>query len=295
MTFLLGQTLVWRGARARGRRLTGLAWVLFAAFWVAMLPVFLFEMRSVIETVLAVVAVPICLLAARALWRGHDGVALLSRALGVTGVLYATALVVPGVREFLVESVATHTEAVMRTLGYEFLRQESQVNGFESEFVFVDGGGHRYVTYIVLACTGIGALASFTGVIAAVSAPLGRKLRTAAAVIATIWVLNVARNVFIAVAFGKQWFQAAPLVELASVAGYDDPAMASFFVADRVLSQSLSVLAIVVVAVLVLRLLPESATLFEAALYLLTGREYVLSPDLRLRRADRADDSIGSD
>lgn len=290
-TFLLGQLLSWRGNDRLGRGLASVAWVLFAGFWASMLPVFFVEMKSAVETVLALVVIPVCLLAARALWRGREGMTHLSQAIAVTGLLYGTVLVVPGIRRFLVETVATHTEAGIRALGYDVVRRSSPVNGFYSEFVFTDAGGHEYVTFIILACTGIGAMTVFTGLIAAVRAPLKRKLRAVAAIVVTIWLLNVARNVFIAVAFGQQWFQADLFVALTRAVGYTDPALASYFVADRVISQSLSVVAVVGIALLLLRLLPETKGLFETVVYLVTGRRYSLGSGFRPERSGTAEQS----
>lgn len=283
--FVLGQLIQAAGRERAGRTLGSVAWVLFGVFWVTMLPTFV-GMRSVVETLLAMLAVPLCLVAARAFWQGRDGVAMLSRAVGVMGIVYGLAIAVPTVRKRLVETVATHTEMGIRALGYEVSRQISPVNGFDSQFVFTDAAGNEYVTFIVLACTGIGAIAAFTGIVVATPAPLGRKVRALAVVVAAVWVLNVVRNVFIAVAFGDQWFQAAPLIELSRTVGYADPALASYFVADRVLSQSVSVVAILGLAVLLIRLLPETTTLFEAVLYLVTGREYVVHTDFRITRVD---------
>lgn len=299
LAFLLGQLLLWIDGQRRtaprfgatplarrGRQVTAGAWVFFAAFWLAMVPTFLLVMRSAVETVLAIGAVPLCLLAARELWRGRPGVVLLTRAIGITGVIYAVAMT-PAVRQLLIETVATHTEAGIHALGYDVVRQHSAVNGFDGEFVFTDAAGNRYVTYIVLACTGIGAIATFTGVILAVRAPIGRKIRAIGAVVALVWSLNVARNVFIAVAFGDQWFQTPLLISLTHSVGYRDPALASYFVADRLVSQTLSVFALLAVAALVLRLLPETKTIFEAVLYLATGRRYEIDPvAFRLARID---------
>lgn len=280
----IGHLSLWRGHERRGYRLTSLGWVAFAAFWLLMLPTFALEMRSIVETLLALVCIPLSLSAAVLCWRGHEGIQTLSRALGITGVLYAAAMV-PPIRQALVETVATHTAVGIDALGYDPIRQSSAVHGFDSEFVFVDDAGNRYVTYIVLACTGIGAIATFTGLIFAASAPLARKLKALAVVVVGVWLLNIARNVFIAVAFGDQWFQAGPLVALTHAVGYQDPALASYFVADRLISQSLSVLAVLVLVAVVVRLVPASKTLFETVLEITTRRTYDIDPQtFTLRR-----------
>nr|WP_254663413.1 hypothetical protein [Haladaptatus sp. W1] len=60
-------------------------------------------------------------------------------------------------------------------------------NGYHSAFIFTDSTGHEYYTYLVLACTGIGSMSIFGGLIAAVRAPLRRKLRGFTLAIVIIW------------------------------------------------------------------------------------------------------------
>jgi hypothetical protein len=55
-----------------------------------------------------------------------------------------------------------------------------------------------------------------------------------------------------------------------------DEALVSFFLADKVLAQSASVVALVAITVLVVRQLPEAAQVLEEALYVLTRREIPL-------------------
>ncbi len=122
----------------------------------------------------------------------------------------------------------------------------------------------------------------FGGLIAAVRAPLRRKVRAFVMAISIIWVLNVLRNVFISVAFGNQWFQVF-VGPVTSLTGYSDPKMVSFFIADRVFSQLLAVISLVIILWLVVRDLPELLTVIEDIIYLVSGREY------DLRRSIQAD------
>jgi archaeosortase A (PGF-CTERM-specific) len=55
-----------------------------------------------------------------------------------------------------------------------------------------------------------------------------------------------------------------------------DPALVSYYLADRVLAQSASVVALVAVTYLVVRTLPETLTVVDDLLYLVTGSEYDL-------------------
>lgn len=259
-----------RTARAVGAG----GWLLFAVFWLLLFPKFAFEMRSFLEGALSLLAVPACLYAGYLLYAGRDSLFILSRAVAVMGVIYMPFEMIGVFRQFLVETVTAQTQAGIHLLGY---RPELTTgpNGHESLFVFTAANGHLFKTHIVLACTGIGSMAIFGGLIGAVRAPLRRKLKALTISISLIWILNIVRNVFIAVAFGDQWFQilVGPIM---AVTGYSQPGLVSFFIADRVIAQSLSVVALAVVAWLVVRELPELVTVVEDVAYILTGNEYDL-------------------
>jgi len=138
---------------------------------------------------------------------------------------------------------------------------------------------------VVFECTGIGAMAIFGGLIAAVDAPRRKKAIATVVSIAIIWTLNIGRNVFIAVANGYQWFAIgwleAPVMFLF---GLSDPARVSFFVADRLLAQGLAVFALVGIAFLVSRWVPELLDIGEELLSVLLGRE------VRLREPETVPD-----
>jgi archaeosortase A (PGF-CTERM-specific) len=118
-------------------------------------------------------------------------------------------------------------------------------------------------------------MAVFAGLNAAVEAPLGRKLRAMAVSLPVIYVLNLFRNVFIAVTFGEQYLHVFPDTVLALFAS-DQAPMVSYFVADRILAQSLSVVALVGVTYLVVRELPEILAVIEDLLFVVTGSEWDL-------------------
>jgi archaeosortase A (PGF-CTERM-specific) len=291
VTSLGGVVLEYRDDRRLARYAGTAGWTLFGAFWLAVFPQFALEMRSPIEGVLSLLAVPACLYTGLLLYRGRESLLVLSRAVAFMGLIYLPVETIPLVRQFLIESVAAQTNAVITALGYSPEWATGPDYGYQNRFVWETAGGHELSTYIVTACTGIGSMAIFGGLIAAVSAPLTRKLGAFGMAVGIIWVLNVARNVFIAVAFGNQWFQQAFLVDLVTPTIYSDPYLTSFFVADRVISQGLSVVALVGITWLLVRVVPELLEPIEEVLYVATGSEYDLRErlDLRAVRADGGD------
>lgn len=288
-TFVIG-VLIERRNRSFGRRMTALAWGVFAVFWLGLVPHFAFVQKSIIEGILSAAAVPLCLYVAYLLYRGRDSLFVASRAVAVMGVIYLPVTAFPWLYRPLVEATTRQIEFVIGALGYnpEVTTGEA---GMRNRFVFRTGG-QIYVTSIVLACTGLGSMTIFGGLVAAVRAPLSRKVGALAVSVPIIWFLNLIRNVFIALAHGKQWFSGIFESQILFLFGSSNPEMVSFFVADRLISQSLSVVAIVAIFWLVLRELPELGVLVEDILFVLTGSEYdadELLPRGRIR-ADGAGD-----
>ncbi|WP_101296413.1 archaeosortase A [Halegenticoccus soli] len=272
--------------RDAGRVATAGAWGLFGAFWLSLFPHFAFVQKSYVEGVLSLAAVPACLYAGALLYRGRDTLFVLSRAVAVMGLVYLPfetipALVVAGVhlpapRQVLIQTVAAQTEALMNLLGYHPETIPGPQTGYEdTTFLFVTESGHRLTFEIVLACTGLGSVAIFAGLIGAVRAPLRRKLRALAIAVPTIWGLNLLRTTFIGVVFGKQYLHVYPELVL-FLFGAEDPYRVSFFLSDRVISQVLAVFALVGITYAVVRVLPELLTVVEDVLYLLTREEYDL-------------------
>lgn len=277
--FALGVLADWRGDRELARHVTAGAWALFALFWLLLIHHFALVHRSIVQTVLLVVAVPACLYVGYTLWRGRDSLLVLSRAVAVMGVIYLPFQMSAWAQGILIEAVARQSFIVIDTLGFDEIRleeSEGEMGGMLTNRFANDVEGVRN-TRVVFACTGIESMAMFGGLIAAVRAPLRRKALGVVVAISIIWVLNIARNVFIAVANAYQWFAVSWLESpVMAVFGLSDPARVSFFVADRIISQGLAVFALLGVAWLVSRFVPELLDIVEDLLYLLTGSEVTL-------------------
>lgn len=280
--FLAGVVAEWQGRREIARRLTVGAWGLFAVFWLLLIQYFVFIHRSIVQSVLLLVAVPGCLYVGWLLYQGRDSLLVLSRAVAFMGLIYLPFETSALARAVLIETVAIQTKWVINLLGYgegmQLIESTGEGSTLLNTFYFpATGRGSQ----IVFACTGIGSMAIFGGLIAAVKAPLRRKAVGTVVAVAIIWVLNIGRNAFIALANGYQWFD-QPWLEgpIMLAFGLSDPGRVSFFMADRVLSQGLAVFALIGVAWLVARWVPEILDIAEDLLFLLTGDEVTLrSPE----------------
>ena len=270
-TFLTG-VLVERRSQRAGRLTTATAWGVFGVFWGTLVPHFWYAQSSFIETTLAAVAVPACAYTGYRLYDGRDSLFVLSRAVAVMGVIYLPASTLTALSEPLVEVVAKQSKWGIELLGYEPALVENEA-GVRSILLFNGGTETARATEILLACTGLGSMAIFAGLVAAVRASFDRKVKALAVSIPVIWVLNIVRNVFIAAAFGAQWFQVF-VPQVMGAFGKAEPELVSFLIADKVISQSASVVALVAIMFAVLRFLPELETVVTDVLYLLTGDEY---------------------
>jgi archaeosortase A (PGF-CTERM-specific) len=281
--FLTG-TLLRRFDRAGARPATVGAWAVFAFFWAALVPHFAFEQKSFVEGILSLAAVPASLYVGWLLHSGRDSLFVLSTAVAVMGAVYLPFETIPAVtlagrslpspRYVLISHTTAQTQWAMELLGYSPTLVEGD-RGYLNTFKFVTDGGHVILFSIILACTGLGSIAIFVGLIAAVDAPFSRKLRAFAVAVPIIYVLNIMRTTFIAVMFGKQYMQWF-VDEVLFLFGGTDPYKVSFYLSDRVISQVLAVVALVGITFLVIRELPELLTVVEDVLYIVTRKEYDL-------------------
>ncbi|QLD84955.1 archaeosortase A [Natronomonas halophila] len=285
------------------RYVVGGTWALFAVFWLLLAPHFFFVSNSIIEALLALVGVPACLYAGYLLASGRDSLFVLSRAVAVMGLVYLPAETLPFIRQLLVEHVASQTALLMDALGYDpnlgpIAERRPAYAGFEAAFFFeTPDPNHAGIVYnIVMACTALGSMAIFIGCIAAVKAPLRRKFRALAVAIPIIYVLNIIRTTFIGLAFGHQWFDGWYGPYLLSLFGETDPYLVSHIVAEGIISQTLSVVALVGIAWFVIRELPELLVIIDDIAYMVTGEDRDTAAELGLLPdADDATAAAGAD
>jgi archaeosortase A (PGF-CTERM-specific) len=269
-----------RDSLGLARRFTAAAWAVFGVFWFLLIQHFALVQRSAVETALVVIAVPSCLYVGWRILQGRDSLLTLSRAIAFMTVIYLPFETSELARGFLIETVAFQTATAIDWIGLasgvERIEDPAAGSALLNTFYFPETGR---ASRLVFQCTGIGSMAIFGGLIAAVDAPRPKKLIAATVSIAIIWVLNIGRNVFIALANGYQWFAGTWLEGPVMFAfGLSDPARVSFFVADRIISQGLAVFVLVGIAWLVSRWVPELLDIGEELLSVLLGREIHLRP-----------------
>lgn len=292
-----GGALLERRYPKRARYVVGAAWALFGVFWLLLVPHFFFVQNSFVEAILALVGVPACVYAGYLVLSGRDSLFVLTRAVAVMGLIYLPAETIPFIRQLLVEHVATQTERTMNLLGYFPERRPISANrpayeGYYAAFFFpTEDPTHGGIIYnIVMACTALGSQAIFAGCIAAVRAPWRRKLKALFVSVSVIYVLNIIRTTFIGLAFGHQWFDGWYAPYLMGAFGESDPYLVSHIVAEGIISQTLSVVALVVLAWFVIRQLPELLVIIDDVAFMATGEERDTAAELGLLPEAAGDD-----
>lgn len=284
VVFLAG-ALVERYDREYARYVFVAGWVVLSALWLASIYQFVFDQKSLTEGAGVIVGIPLSLWVGYLLAKGRNRLLIVSRAIAVMWLLYLPLSSVAVLRDPLIDVVTAHTAMVLGLLtsGFTVVHGgsfpagvEATARPFTNSFVFQHPEqGFNVVYTIQLACTGLGSIAIFGGLVAAVNAPLRRKVRALVASVGVIYVLNIARNVFIAYAFGTQKLQVLPdlIVDLFAL---PSPYKVSYILADRIIAQFLSVAALVGITYIVVMALPEVIAIVEEGLYVLTRREYDL-------------------
>ncbi|QGA82330.1 archaeosortase A [Halomicrobium sp. LC1Hm] len=283
-------------ARERARQLGALTWGVFGLFWLVLVPHFVLVQKSIVEGIGSIAAVPLSLYVGYLLWNGRDSLFTLSKAIGYMGLLYLPFTYLPllesnPLRKWMIEVVAAQTGTLLSLIGVEpeLVRGTSVLSEVPSSdysylSTFYFPGNERPITYtIIVACTGVGSISILAGAILAVEAPLGRKARALAVSVPVIYGLNLVRNVFIATMFGQQrmqWFVGT----ITGLFGTADEQMVSYYIADRLLAQFGSVIALVGITWLVVKVLPEILSLVDDVAYLVTGTEYDLREELTAER-----------
>lgn len=155
-----------------------------------------------------------------------------------TIITYFLAVFISPIRRFLIETVTSHTSHILSRL-YEVQIMEGPVYGYMSQIVFTRTDP-TLITYIDIACTGIGSIVLVWGIISVFQTTVSRRVVYMLLSAIIIYILNMIRNVFIAIAFVEQWFSHPLLQKLALVSGASDDKLVSFVVAETFISQFIS-------------------------------------------------------
>ncbi|MDD5024772.1 MAG: archaeosortase A, partial [Methanoregula sp.] len=196
---------------------------------------------------LAVASVPFLAITIQNLLREEPIVLQLSNAAAVATLIYVPFTFIPVLRDALISTVVNQVVWLLHVLNHH-----SQIDGWN---IIIRNG---FATEIILACTGITAIAILLGVTAGSERlTVKQGLLAFLIVVPTIYLLNILRVVVVIIAWSDQWFSFLPdptgTTEFG--AGY-----ASFFWAHNVFAEVLSLVVLIIIAFGLFRIIPQLAT-----------------------------------
>jgi archaeosortase A (PGF-CTERM-specific) len=231
-----------------------LGWAGIVLFLFLEVPSYL-AINNFLYPTIAVLSVPFLYVTVKFLIAGDQRVFHLSRAAAVAALIYAPFAFTP-LGDWLISVVVGQTLWLVSAMGYPAVLSAWNMilrNGFRVE--------------IILACTGIQAIAIMLGVAAAVPTSTRQKILAFLLVVPTIYILNLFRNTAVIIAYTQQWFPYLP-----EIAGNGEYGYESFFWAHNVIAELLALVLLVAIAYGLFRIIPDLAG-FAAGIYQLYAGE----------------------
>lgn len=184
----------------------------------------------------------------------------LSQAFVGMGLVYAPFEHVDPIHGFGLEIVAHHTAFVAGLFGTN-AAIDGGTAGYENVLVFANPVGDGVLqAAIISACTGISAIALFSGLVAIADVSIEAKVRALLVLVPTIYALNIVRNVFTVLTYGNHSF--AGLAQLPLVGGSASDPYFSYVVAEQFVAPLYIVSGVIVVYYLTSNRLPGIRELF---------------------------------
>lgn len=230
LLFSLFETEYKKQLQAIGIGITGIGLIVYAPYtWVVD--------QSLVQACLSFITGSMCLyVSVLVYFRNIDIRRIILMIVSSTGILLIVYTFAP-VRDFLIGTVSSDTIYILTQFGFDVSKDAS---GDHYSIVFNETE-KELKTNIVIACTGIGSMALFIGLISTFQS-LSLKIKSMLMIISVsiIYLLNLIRNVFIAAAYGGQWFHIQPEL-IGMIFGRSDE-WVSFYIADKILAQTGSII-----------------------------------------------------
>ncbi|MDT8357369.1 MAG: archaeosortase A [Methanomicrobiaceae archaeon] len=215
-------------------------WVSIVAFLYTEIPYYI-SINNFLYPLIALLSVPFLAITIRLLVSENPVVYSLTRAAAVAFVIFAPFAYIEPLNRWIIGTVTSQIIFLLSGAGFPAMLEGWNTilrNGFRVE--------------IILACTGIQSIAIMLGVAGAVPSTARQKLLAFLLVAPVIYVLNMARNLFVVVAYTEQWFPYLPEIASNGEFGYE-----SFFWAHNVIAELGALIALIAIAYLLFVLIPD--------------------------------------
>jgi len=230
-----------------------LGWTFIVLFLFAEVPYYL-SINNLLYPAMAILSVPFLVLTAWHLREQEVLVMQLSTAAAVAFLIYAPFAYSP-LGDWLISVVVGQTEWMLQAFGFPVLHLAWNMvsrNNFRVE--------------IILACTGIQAIAIMLGVVSAVRTTVRQKTLAFLLVAPTIYILNIFRNTAVVIAYTEQWFPYLP-----GIAGNGEFGYESFFWAHNIFAEGLALILLIGIAWGLFRIIPDLADFAAGLVQLYLG------------------------
>ncbi|WFN36682.1 archaeosortase A [Methanomicrobium antiquum] len=203
--------------------------------------------------IIAVIALPFLYTTVKLLLQENNIVHLATRGASVAFLIYAPFAYIEPLENFLISVNIYSIQIILDAIGFSYTF--SEWNMFMHDIFRVE---------IVLGCTGIKAIALMTGILAAVPSKTKEKILSAVVIIATVFIMNLIRNVFVILAYTQQWFPYFPEIASNGQYGYE-----SFFWSHNIISEfGLSLLTIIFLAIVLIKINPQLKDIIRDLIYI---------------------------
>ncbi len=216
-----------------------IAWTTIIVVFIGGLPTWI-EDSNILYPVMAALSIPFLIITTRLLLKGNAAVFSLTRAAGVAFIIYAPFAFIEEIGNYLIGVVVHHTYLVLHLLGYPAYLV--LWNTFQSGFFRVE---------IILACTGIQAIAIMLGVASAVPTTTRQKCLAFLLIAPVIYILNLFRNAGVIITYTSQSFAWLP-----DVSGNTEYGYSSFFWAHNIFAEGVALIFLIALAYSLFRLIP---------------------------------------
>ena len=217
-----------------------IAWTSVVIVFISGLPSWM-EESNILYPVMAALSIPFLFITIKLLLKGNNSVISLTRAAGIAFAIYAPFAFIEEIGSSLITMVVSHTHLILDLLGYPVTLV--QWNTFQSGFFRVE---------IILACTGIQAIAIMMGVAYAVPTTTRQKILSFLLIAPVIYILNLFRNAGVIITYTSQSFDWLP-----DISGNQEYGYSSFFWAHNIFAEGIALIFLVALAYSLFRLIPS--------------------------------------
>lgn len=220
-------------------------WIILALYW-AFKPVYYLSISDYINTVLVIVLCFLSLMIAYRMILEYkkdkytikkneiDITYMITNAVTFGCLFYFMFAEIPTIRNWLIDTVTNHIMWILNILNIPVERSGNMLTYNDR------------TVEIVLACTAIESISLFIGLIASVKAPIKRLISAFMISVPVIYILNIIRDVFVVIAYGRLWFGPN-----------------SFEIAHHMIAKAGSGIALFIIAYMIMHILPEILQLIE--------------------------------